>query len=176
MSQPPPESPYGNNPNDPNQPGYGQNQPGYGQNQPGNQYGNQPNPYGDQGGQQPYGNQQYGGQPPAKRGKGLAIAALVLGILALLSSITIIGGILLGLLAVILGIVAAAKAKKGTGGGRGLAITGIVLGVLGIVISGAIIAFGVSLFGDIQSCVEDNGGGQAAIEQCEQELNEQFQN
>ncbi len=138
------------------------------------------------GGNPPPGNNQppggYGGYgqqpgyPPAKQGSGLAIAALVVGILAVLSGITVLGGILLGLVAIVLGAIASSKAKKGTGGGRGMAIAGIVLGVLGLVIAGAIIALGVSIFGDINSCVDDAGGDQAAINQCEKDFNEKYNN
>lgn len=126
----------------------------------------------------PPGQPQYGGshdQPAPKKGKGLAIAALVLGVLALLTSITVVGGILFGLIAVVLGFVASGKAKRGQAGGRGLAIGGIVTGVLGIVIAGALIALGAAFFSsdtaqDLQSCVDDAGGDQQAIDDCEQQL------
>lgn len=153
MTQTPPENPYGNNPNQP--------------------YGNQPNQYGNQYGNE-YGSQQYGGQPQNQK-KGLAITALVLGILGLLGSIFVVGG-LLSIAAIVVGIIALVKAKKPTHGGKGMAITGIVLGVIGVVVAGAILAFFGSLFNEVQQCVEDAGGGQAAIEQCEREFNEQFTN
>ncbi|VXB79568.1 DUF4190 domain-containing protein [Nocardioides sp. AX2bis] len=160
MTQPPPESPYGNNPNQPGQP---------------NPYGNQPNQYGNQPPQSnQYGNQQYGGQP-AKLKKGLAIAALVLGILGLFGSLIVFGAIL-SLVAVILGIVALVQSKKPTHGGKGFAISGIVLGILGLVLAAAIGLFVGGLVSDITQCVEDNGGGQSAIDKCEQELNQQYTN
>jgi hypothetical protein len=123
----------------------------------------------------PYGNDPYAAQyqqgPPPKRGKGLAISALVLGILALLLSWTVLGGILFGLIAVVLGLVASSKAKKGRAGGRGMAIAGIVLGVVGIVIAGALIALGASFLNSeegqrLQDCLDEAGQDQAAIEQC----------
>lgn len=169
MTQPPPESPYGNNPNQPGQPGqpnpYG-NQPG----QP-DQYGNQPNQYG---------NQQYGGQPQPQK-KGMAIAALVLGIIALLFSWTVIGGILFGVIAIILGIIAAGKAKKGTGGGRVMAIIGAVLGGLGLIISVGLIALGAAFFNSdtvqgYQDCLSEAGTDQAAIDQCNTEFEDQVNN
>ncbi|GAA0981193.1 hypothetical protein ENKNEFLB_00676 [Nocardioides aquaticus] len=164
MTQPPPESPYGNNPNQPGQPNPYGSQP--------DQYGNQPNQYGNQPPQ--YGNQQYGGQPQSQK-KGLAITALVLGILGLLGSIFVVGG-LLSIFAIILGVVALIQSRKPTHGGKGLAISGIVLGVIGLVIAGAILAFVGSIFGDIAQCVDDAGGDQAAIDQCEREFNEQYTN
>lgn len=59
-------------------------------------------------------------------GNGLAIAALVCGIVGLF-----VFAIILGPLALILGLVALNKAKRGAGH-RGLAIAGVVLGVVDI--------------------------------------------
>ena len=64
--------------------------------------------------------------PTAERGKGLAIASLVLGILAMLSGIFLIGG-LFGIIAIILGAVALSKKV-----GKGMSIAGIITGALGI--------------------------------------------
>ncbi|GAA3491493.1 DUF4190 domain-containing protein [Streptomyces cremeus] len=103
------------------------------------------------------------GQPhhgaPAQQKNGLAIAALVLGILSLFASITLIGGILLGLLAVIFGIIAARKARGGRAPNGVMAIIGAVLGGLGIIASGVIIAVGASLlnseeFKNLNDCVQ----------------------
>ena len=138
--------------NRPDQPGYGQ-QGSY--NQPG------PNQPGHHGG--------------AKPGKGLAIAALVLGVLALLSSFTVIGGILFGLIALVLGFIASSKAKKGTAGGRGLAIGGIVTGLLGLIIAGVLIALGAAFLNsdsvqNLQDCVENAGNDQAEVDRCSEEF------
>ena len=69
-------------------------------------------------------------QPPAapvpEQGKGLAIASLVLGILAMLSGIFFIGS-LFGIIAIILGAVSLSKKI-----GKGMSIAGIITGVLGI--------------------------------------------
>lgn len=112
-----------------------------------------------------------GHQPPQQGGKGLAIAALVLGVLALITSWTVLGGIIFGLIAVVLGVIASGRAKRGRAGGRGMAITGLVLGVLGIVIGGALIALGASFLNSdegqqLRSCLEDAGNDSAAIEDC----------
>lgn len=94
-------------------------------------------------GQPGYGQPGYGGPTPTN---GLAIAALILGILALLSFFTIFGGILLGLLAIVLGAMGVSKAKQLNGSGRGLAIAGIVTGViaglLSLLLVGGIFAIG----------------------------------
>ena len=164
-------------PNDPPQNPYG-GQPSGGQ-PPGDQpYGQQP--YGqDPYGQNPYGGQPYGGQPYGQQGgdlpKGLAIATLVIGIFAILLCWTVVGGVLLGLLAIVLGIVASGRAKKGQAGGRGMAITGAVLGGLGLLLSVVFIAISVWFinevgFGDLTACLEDAGDDQAKVAQCERDF------
>lgn len=112
---------------------------GFGQTGPGSQPssgGYQPPTY-ESGGYEQQGpyrqNQGYG--PGSNQTNGLAIAALVVGILALLSFFTIIGGLLLGLVAVVLGVMGLSKSKHMNGSGRGIAIGGIVTGVIGALLS-----------------------------------------
>jgi hypothetical protein len=70
---------------------------------------------------------QYQPQPPAGGGNGLAIASLILGILACVTfCFPPLAGVL-GVVAIILGIIAI---QKPTGGGMGKA--GMVLGIIGI--------------------------------------------
>ena len=64
-----------------------------------------------------------------KPSSALAITALVLTILGLLTAIFMVGG-LLGLVGLILAIVALAKIKKGNASGKGMAITSTILGTL----------------------------------------------
>ena len=139
----------------PYQQGYGQpaGQQGYGQ--PGGQqqygqptgqqgYGQQGygQPAGQQGYGQPYaGQQQYGqpgyaGQQPP-RTNGLAVAAFVVGLLSILVAwIPVVGiaGIVGGIVAVVLGIMALSRARKSPVGGRGLGIAGLVLGALSVLL------------------------------------------
>lgn len=115
---------------------------------------------------------------PVAGGGGMATAALVLGILALITCWTVIGGVLLGLLAVIFGIVGLRRANRGLAFGRGRAIAGIILGVLGIVVAGLLIAVGVSLLNsdegkNLQSCLKDAGNNQSQIQQCQDEFKNQ---
>lgn len=88
-------------------------------------------------------------QAPAKLPKGMAVAALVLGILAILNCwlpLVNIVAIVMGIIGIILGIVALRKVSAGTGSGKGLSIGGIVCGAIGVVVS-IIISFGtVALF------------------------------
>ncbi|MEJ6559677.1 MAG: GYF domain-containing protein [Akkermansiaceae bacterium] len=81
----------------------------------------------------------YAATPPTS---GLAIAALVLGILAILSSCMYIG-ILFGIPAVICGHIAMKSFKNPQlpKGGKGMAIAGLICGYLGSVISLCMIGF-----------------------------------
>ncbi len=137
-----------------------------------------------------YGSGSYGSMPPSGQqgqparpvgGSGLATAALVLGILALISSWTVIGGILLGLPAVILGFLGLGKARRGLATGRGRAIAGIILGLLSIAIAGLVIALGVAFFNsdeaqNLQDCLRDAGSDQSQVQQCEDEFRDQISN
>jgi hypothetical protein len=96
-------------------------------------------------------------QPSAPRGgtNGLAIAALVCGLLALPLAIILVGG-LVGVVAVILGIVGLVKARE-IGTGRGMAIGGIVAGGLAVIATIGLVVLTVSLFqdADFQEMLED---------------------
>jgi hypothetical protein len=112
----------------------------------------------------------------------MAIAALVLGILAILTFFLLIGG-LFGLIALILGIIAAGRARRGVARGRGMAITGAVLGLLGLIGAIAIIAIGASFINshkdeinNLRSCLDDAGQDQAKVAQCQREFQGDVQN
>jgi hypothetical protein len=119
----------------------------------------------------------YGAPPPgsgAAPRNGLGIAALVLGLLALFSSWTVVGGIVFGLLAIILGIIGRSRAKRGEANNGGLALAGIILGVLGLLLSIAFIAGIASLLGsdtvqDLQDCIEQ-AATDAEVQQCQTDL------
>ena len=93
---------------------------------------------------QPPPQQGYGG-PPVRQGNGLAVAGMVLGIIgvvfAFIPFLGVVLGIILGLLALVLGGVGLGRAKDPSRGGRGQAITGVVLGIvtLGIVFTQAVL-------------------------------------
>ena len=123
------------------------------------------------------------GAPPHRSsgGNGLGIAALVLGVLGLLTSWLVVGG-LLGLIAVVLGAVALSKAKRGAAApsSRGMGIAGIVLGVVSILIAGAIAATVGSLLGSeegkqLRECLEQAGPDQAAQQSCQQRFQQEIQ-
>jgi hypothetical protein len=106
---------------------------------------------------------------------GVAVAALIVGILALLVSWIPVLGAIGGIVALVLGLVARNRIKKSGAGGNGMAVTGIVTGAVSIAINIAIIAFFVIAGGDFFSevstyveCVEETGD-QA---ECQRQLEE----
>lgn len=118
---------------------------------------------------------QPGGQQPAATGSnGIAIAAMVIGIVAILISWIPILGALAGILALVLGFIGRGKFKKTPAvGGSGPAITGIVTGILATLISVAVtialFAFGATFMGSFETyeeCLERGG----TPEECQEEL------
>ena len=115
------------------------------------------------------------GQQTMRYGGGMATAALVLGILALILCWTVFGGIVLGIIAVVLGIIAARRASRGEAPGRGRAIAGIVTGAIGLVIAVALVAIGASFLNSTSGknytqCLQQAGNDQAAQQQCATEF------
>ena len=111
------------------QPGYGQggyDQGGYDQGGYGQQ--GHPQAYGPAYGQPGYG----GDQGPARNG--LGIAALVVGVIALLLFWIPFLGLLLGLVALVLGFLGRGRAKRGEATNGGMALAGIVLGAIGLLV------------------------------------------
>lgn len=81
----------------------------------------------------------YGGQPawgPAPA-NGLGVAALVLGIIGVVAFCMWGLGVILGILALIFGIVGRGRAKRGEATNGGMALAGIILGSVAVVISAA---------------------------------------
>lgn len=117
----------------------------------------------------------YGTPPPARR-NGLGVAALVIGILSVLTSITVIGGAVLGVGAIVLGVLGRGRVARREADNRGVATAGLVLGILGLLLSAALIAFGVSLLNSpegkqLTDCVDRANGDQNAVAQCQTEFN-----
>jgi hypothetical protein len=136
-----------------------------------------------------------GGQPPAWAGQasqgpswggsagtststGMATTALILGIVSLPMLIFFGLGALLGIAAVVVGIIAVRRANRGEASGRGMAIGGIVTGaisvVLGILIVIALFAFGFGFAGELERCIEETGSQEVCQERLERELTERF--
>lgn len=154
----PPQYPYGQYP-------YGQYPGGYPAPPPPPQYGGYP-----------------GGYPAATAApqNGLSIAALVVAIVALLFFWSVIGGVIGGIVAIILGVLARSRVKRGEATNGGVATAGIVLGALAVVVGLASIAIYVAVFnevggGDFVSCVRDAGDDSAALQRCEDRLRDRLE-
>ncbi|MFD3511902.1 DUF4190 domain-containing protein [Streptomyces sp. NPDC058657] len=118
--------------------------------------------------------------PGVKHKNGMAIAALILGILSLPLILTVFGGIAAGLLALILGVIAARKARGGRAPHGVLAIIGAVLGALAMVVSIVILAIGASIFNSsefksFEECA-NKAKTQSERTACEQDFNKDMNN
>lgn len=92
-------------------------------------------------------------QPPQRTGNGFGVAALVVGIIAVLLAwlpIINIGAIVLGVIAVILGILGVRKKWAG----KGMSIAGIVLGAVAILLSVIILVATAAFVGVVQDEIE----------------------
>jgi hypothetical protein len=72
--------------------------------------------------------------PQQELPKGMAIAAMVLGIVGLCTSIFYIGGVI-GIVGLVFSIIALRSANRGRTGGRGMAIAGLVTSIIAIVVN-----------------------------------------
>ena len=97
--------------------------------------------------------------PPA--GGGLAVAALVIGIVAIVLSFTIVFGFVLGGLAIVFGAIALARARTPGTGGKGMGVAGLVLGIVAIFFAVLTIVFVVNLghavndnFSNVPFCID----------------------
>lgn len=113
-------------------------------------------------------------EPTPARNNPLAVAALVLGIVACLLFWTVVGGIVLGLVAVVLGIMGVRRARGGRAPHRTMSIVGTVLGALGLVVSTLLVVVGVSLlssdeFKNFGDCME-HANSQSEKDQCAEDF------
>jgi hypothetical protein len=110
----------------------------------------------------------------------MGTAALVLGIIGFFLAFVVIGGIL-GIVAVVLGIVALGRVRRGEANNRGVAIGGIVAGALAIVLAGVIIAAGAAFWSENKDEINDLGDcldrarSQEAEDRCEDRFREQIE-
>lgn len=136
-----------------------QNQYGYGQDasyqaQPAD-YNYQQNSY-QQPQQDAYGYGQPAGYPYAapvtKKAPGMALAAMILGIAAVLTGFLVFGA-LLGIAAIILGALSLKKTKE-VGAGKAFALTGIITGAVSVLISICMLFVYISFFQTTEKCLE----------------------
>jgi Domain of unknown function (DUF4190) len=123
------------------------------------------------------------GAPPQQYGwsnarNGMGTAALVLGILAVVTSWTVIGGIVLGLLAVIFGFIGRGRMKRGEATNGGASLAGLILGFIGLALAVVLIAVGATFvfhhkkaINNLESCLN-----QATTQSQRTSCNQQFSN
>lgn len=119
-------------------------------------------PYG-----QPYGSPYAPGAGQQKNGMG--VAALVLGILAILTGWFLLG-VVPGILAIVFGVIGRGRAKRGEANNGGLALAGLICGIVGIVIAAGVIVAGVFVLNSdsgkrYQDCIR-SASTQAEIDDC----------
>ena len=107
--------------------------------------------------------------PTQQQNNGVALAAMILGILALLGLVFVFPAIILGIIALVLGIMGVRKASsiQGPGARKGMAITGIVTSVIALILSVLMLIFGFSMAKQLM----DDG----VFEACEQYENDDEQ-
>ena len=113
--------------------------------------------------------------PPAAPKNGMGVAALVIAIIALVLSFTVIGGIILGPAAVILGFIGRGRVKRREADNGGIALAGIILGAVSIIAGLVFVPIYVGLFkesgfGDYFNCMQEAGQNSNAVQQCSEEF------
>jgi uncharacterized protein DUF4190 len=114
------------------------------------------------------------------RKNGLGTAALVVAIIGLASCWTVLGGIGLGVVAVILGFLGRGRASRGEADNGGIATAGIGLGFLAVVVSLVFVAIWWYAWRDVGGteyldCAVRAGNDQQAVEGCTQKWLDQVQ-
>lgn len=95
---------------------------------------------------------------PTQRSSGLAVTALVCGLLGMvIALIPILGifGIALGLVAVVLGLIGRSKAKKGEAAGKGMALAGAITGVLAVTLGIVGLVIVGNAFNELESVFDE---------------------
>lgn len=90
--------------------------------------------------------------PVTKKAPGMALAAMILGIAAVLTGFLVFGA-LLGIAAIILGVLSLKKTKE-VGAGKAFALTGIITGAVSVLISICMLFVAISLVQATQKCLE----------------------
>lgn len=121
----------------------------------------------------PYG-EYYPGAPMPPR-NGLGVTALVLAVIALVASCSVVGGLVLGIAAIIIGFLGRGRVTRGEANNGGIALTGIILGALAVIVSLAFIALYSNVFNeyggrDLVSCVQSANGDNDKVQQCMDEF------
>lgn len=118
--------------------------------------------------------------PPAAPKNGLGIAALVVAIAGLVTAISVAGGVILGVIAVLLGSLGYGRVKRGEANNGGVAISGIALGALAIVAGIACIFIYLGAWKTVGgdeyvNCMTIAGSDTTQQQQCTDRFRERFE-
>lgn len=113
-------------------------------------------------------------RPPAGNRNGFGVAALVLGVLSLITWFLFVGG-LFGVIAVVLGAIGRGRAKRGEANNGGMALAGLIMGAVGVLLTILVIVGVAALwnseeFSTVRECVQEAGSDQAAIDACAEQF------
>ncbi|MGH3842140.1 MAG: DUF4190 domain-containing protein, partial [Pseudonocardiaceae bacterium] len=91
---------------------------------------------------------------------------------------TVIGGFVLGILALIFGIIGRARAKRGEATNGGVSVAGLVLGILALLITIGMAIVGFFVFNSpagqvFQQCIQQAAGDSAKIQSCADQFGRQ---
>ncbi|HUO38809.1 MAG TPA: DUF4190 domain-containing protein [Mycobacterium sp.] len=119
--------------------------------------------------------------PPTRPRNGLGTWSLIVAIVAVVLVWTVIGGVILGIVAAVLGFIGYGHVKRGQANNGGVAIAGIVLGIMAIVGGLAFIVIWVAVFNQVGGstyvdCLKNAGQDQAKIQQCADQFKKHIQN
>ncbi|MER7971277.1 DUF4190 domain-containing protein [Streptomyces sp. NPDC096080] len=104
------------------------------------------------------------------RRNGFGVAALVLGILAVLTFWTVFGGIACGVLAVVFGALGFRRKVRGEATNGAMAVVGGVIGLISLIVSSILLAAGLTFLNsdEVKSYSEcmEHAGGKSDRDQC----------
>ncbi|MGY1454188.1 DUF4190 domain-containing protein [Streptomyces sp. SS8] len=117
-------------------------------------------------------------EPPARPRDGMGVAALVLGLIALVMFWTALLGVVLGVLAIVFGVVGHRRVKRGEATNGWMALTGAITGFLGLALSTAVIAAAVAFLNsdevdDFRDCMR-NADTSAESQECVDDLRDRY--
>jgi len=111
----------------------------------------------------------YPTMPPMPLPNSMAVAGMVLGIVAVVTSLFYIGGVI-GIVGLVFSIIALRAIGRREAGGRGMAVAGLVTSIVAILISAAEIVLIVWFVHTATNCVRyDDGTNSAQFNQCIQQ-------
>jgi hypothetical protein len=127
---------------------------------------------------QPYAG--YAGPPVGPR-NGLGIASLITAVIALITCASVVIGVILGIVAIVIGFAARGRVKRGEANNGGVAIAGIVLGFIAIIASLAFIAIWYAVFSDVGGkdyfdCLSKAGNDSEQIQKCVDQFQQHIEN